>query len=66
MHASFKPDPQGPAFFRPNAGRVTVQQKLMQHSDIRTTMNVYGDVVTNEIQLAHSKVVQMALPTKPN
>ena len=24
---------------------VAVQQKLMRHSDIRTTMNVYGDVV---------------------
>jgi hypothetical protein len=28
---------------------------------IRTTMNVYGDVVTNEMQKAHSKVAQMAL-----
>jgi hypothetical protein len=35
------------------------------YCDIRTTMNVYGDVVTNEMQEAHSKVVQMALP-KPN
>jgi integrase len=44
---------------------IAVQQKLMRHGDIRTTMNVYGDVVTNEMQQAHSKVVQMALP-KPN
>ena len=44
---------------------VAVQQKLMRHGDIRTTMNVYGDVVTNEMQEAHSKVVQMAL-RKPN
>jgi integrase len=44
---------------------VAVQQKLMRHGDIRTTMNVYGDVVTNEMQEAHSKVVRMALP-KPN
>ncbi len=44
---------------------VAVQQELMRHGDIRTTMNVYGDVVTNEMQEAHSKVVQMALP-KPN
>lgn len=29
------------------------------------TMNVYGDVVTNEMQEAHSKVVQMALQ-RPN
>ena len=44
---------------------VAVQQKLMRHSDIRTTMNVYGDVVTNEMQEAHSKVVKMTLP-RPN
>ena len=36
---------------------VAVQQKLMRHSDIRTTMNIYGDVVTNEMGQAHSKVV---------
>jgi integrase len=41
------------------------KQKLMRHSDIRTTMNLYGDVVTNEMQQAHSKVVQRAL-AKPN
>lgn len=40
---------------------VAVQQKLMRHADIRTTMNIYGDVVTNEMQQAHSKVVQIAL-----
>jgi integrase len=28
---------------------VAVQQKLMRHADIRTTMNVYGDVVTDEM-----------------
>jgi integrase len=44
---------------------VAVQQKPMRHGDIRTTMNVYGDVVTNEMQEAHSKVVRMAL-AKPN
>jgi integrase len=38
-----------------------VQQKLMRHADIRTTMNVYGDVVTDEMQEAHAKVVGMAL-----
>jgi integrase len=40
---------------------LAVQQKLMRHGDIRTTMNVYGDVVTNEMQQAHSKVVGLAL-----
>jgi DNA-binding response OmpR family regulator len=41
---------------------LAVQQKLMRHADIRTTMNIYGDVVTDEMAQAHSKVVQMALP----
>ena len=41
---------------------LAVQQKLMRHSDIRTTMNLYGDVVTDEMAQAHSKVVRLALP----
>jgi hypothetical protein len=40
---------------------IAVQQKLMRQADIRTTMNVDGDVVTNEMQQAHSKVVGLAL-----
>ena len=40
---------------------IAVQQKLMRHADIRTTMNVYGDVVTDEMSEAHSKVVSLAL-----
>jgi integrase len=41
---------------------IAVQQKLMRHSDIRTTLNIYGDVVTNEMAQAHSKVVRLAIP----
>jgi integrase len=40
---------------------ITVQQKLMRHADIRTTLNIYGDVVTDEMAQAHSKVVGLAL-----
>lgn len=40
---------------------IAVQQKLMRHGDIRTTMNTYGDVVTDEMSQAHSKVVRLAL-----
>jgi integrase len=40
---------------------IAVQQKLMRHSDIRTTMNIYGDVVTNEMAVASSKVAELAL-----
>jgi integrase len=40
---------------------IAVQQKLMRHADIRTTMNVYGDVVTDEMSQANSKVAGLAL-----
>lgn len=40
---------------------VAVQQKLMRHADIRTTMNIYGDCVTPEMQQAASKVAGLAL-----
>ncbi len=40
---------------------IAVQQKMMRHADIRTTLNVYGDVVTDEMSRAHSKVVSLAL-----
>jgi integrase len=40
---------------------LAVQQKLMRHADIRTTVNVYGDVVTDEMREAQSKVARMAL-----
>jgi hypothetical protein len=33
----------------------------MRHSDIRTTMNPYGSVVTHEMEKAGSKVVNLAL-----
>jgi len=31
---------------------LAVQQKLMRHADIRTTMNIYGDVATDEMEQA--------------
>jgi len=40
---------------------IAVQQKLMRHSDIRTTMNIYGDIVTDEMAIASSKVAGLAL-----
>lgn len=42
---------------------ITVQQKLMRHSDIQTTLNIYGDVVTDEMQKASSKIACLALKT---
>ncbi len=40
---------------------VGVQQKLMRHADIRTTMNIYGDAVTPDMREAHGKIVGLAL-----
>lgn len=40
---------------------VGVQQKLMRHSDIRTTMNIYGDAATPDMREASGKVAMLAL-----
>jgi len=40
---------------------IGVQQRLMRHSDIRTTMNQYGDALTDDMQQAQLKVVSLAL-----
>jgi integrase len=39
---------------------ISVQQKMMRHTDIRTTMNIYGDVVTDEMSTASIKVAALA------
>jgi len=41
---------------------IGVQQRLMRHTDIRTTMNVYGTAATTEMQQAHAKIVRLAFP----
>jgi hypothetical protein len=38
---------------------VAVQLKMMRHSDIRTSMNIYGDVVTDEMATAGINVAQL-------
>lgn len=40
---------------------VKVQQELLRHADIRTTINVYTQAVSEQKRAAHSKVVQMVL-----
>jgi integrase len=40
---------------------VGIQQRLMRHSDIRTTMNQYGDAMTEDMREANEKVVRLAL-----
>lgn len=39
---------------------IGVQQRMMRHSSITTTVN-YGDTVPSDLRLAHEKVVQRAL-----
>ena len=41
-----------------------VQQELMRHADIRTTMNVYGKAMDASKREAHGKVVRLVLPSK--
>jgi integrase len=43
---------------------VGVQQKLMRHAQVSTTMNTYGNAQMNSKRTANTKVVQMVLPAK--
>ena len=38
-----------------------VQQELMRHASIQTTMNVYGQAMSNSKREANSKIVEMVL-----
>lgn len=40
---------------------IGVQQKLMRHSNVATTMNIYGNATLKAKQNANSKVVQMVI-----
>ena len=39
---------------------IGVQQKLMRHAQVSTTMNVYGNALMTAKREANSKVVKMA------
>ena len=39
---------------------ISVQQRAMRHGDIRVTMNVYGDPVSDALREATSKVAERA------
>ena len=41
-----------------------VQQSLLRHADIRTTMNIYTKAVPERLRQANSKVVSILLPEK--
>ena len=40
---------------------IGVQQKLMRHADIRTTLNIYEDAATADMRAASGKVAMLAL-----
>jgi integrase len=40
---------------------IGVQQKLMRHAQVSTTMNVYGNAQMDSKREAHDKVVRMVL-----
>ena len=41
-----------------------VQQELLRHADIRTTMNIYTHAVPAALRKANSKVVRLVLPAQ--
>jgi integrase len=41
-----------------------VQQELLRHADIRTTMNIYTHAVPAALREANSKVVRLVLPSQ--
>jgi integrase len=41
-----------------------VQQELMRHADIRTTMNIYGKAMEKSKRETRGKVVRLVLPSK--
>ncbi len=43
---------------------IKVQQELMRHADIRTTMNLYTDSFPEDLRTAHRLVVRKILPEK--
>ena len=44
--------------------RLKVQQELMRHADIRTTMNIYGKAMEKSKREAHGKVVRLVLASQ--
>jgi integrase len=49
------------SFLDETGAPIGVQQKLMRHSNVATTMNVYGNASLRAKQQANSKVVEMLI-----
>jgi hypothetical protein len=41
-----------------------VEQELLRHADIRTTMNIRTQAVPSTLREANSKVVQLVIPAQ--
>jgi integrase len=41
-----------------------VQQELLRHADVRTTMNIYTQAVPNALREANSRVVRLVIPAQ--
>jgi integrase len=52
------------SFLDVDGAPVGVQQKLMRHAQVSTTMNTYGNAQMQSKREANTKVVQMVLPTR--
>ena len=56
--------PHVPESSRRDWGSAKVQQELMRHADIRTTMNIYGKAMEKSKREAHGKVVRLVLASQ--
>ena len=43
-----------------------MQQELLRHADIRTTLNVYTQAMSDQKREAHSKIVRSVLANRAN
>jgi site-specific recombinase XerD len=46
---------------RANGTDIKVQQELLRHADIRTTLNIYTQAVPQQLREANSQVMRMVL-----
>jgi integrase len=52
------------AFLDDAGAPVGIQQKLMRHAQMATTMNTYGNAQMNSKRMTNTKVVQTLLPAE--
>lgn len=50
------------SWLRANGEDIKVQQELLRHADVRTTLNIYTQANSEQKRRAHSRIVQLVLP----